>query len=129
MSDQDPLAAARAVRELTRPGDGVLFLPVRRREPIMSSPADFRGLRELALARHAAPSGTPHGIELPAPPIRARMLAAGRIVTVNDPPGQPLDDIPRERVKREVLARYFHRCAVRDVPGMRIVLYGRPGRC
>ncbi|AQW50099.1 glycosyltransferase family 39 protein [Streptomyces violaceusniger] len=123
------LAAARAVRELGRPGDGVLFLPARRREPIMSSPADFRGLRELALARHAIPSGTLHGIELPAPRIRARMLTAGRIVTVNDPPGQPLDDTPQERVKREVLAEHFHRCAVRDVTGMRIVLYGRAGRC
>ena len=125
----DPLAAARAVRELTRPGDGVLFLPARRREPIMSSPGDFRGLRELALARHAIPSGTLHGIELLAPAIRTRMLTAGRIVTVNDPPGQPLDDTPQERMKRAVLARYFHRCAVRDVTGMRIVLYARPGRC
>ncbi|MEU0930087.1 glycosyltransferase family 39 protein [Streptomyces malaysiensis] len=125
----DPLAAARAVRELSRPGDGVLFMPARRREPIMSSPQDFRGLREPALARHAIPSGTLHGIELPAPRIRARMLTAGRIVTVNDPPGQPLDDTPQERVKREVLAEHFHRCAVRDVTGMRIVLYGRPGAC
>ncbi|MEE4585375.1 MULTISPECIES: hypothetical protein [Streptomyces violaceusniger group] len=57
------------------------------------------------------------------------MLTAGRIVTVNDPPGQPLDDTPQERVKREVLAEHFHRCAVRDVTGMRIVLYGRAGRC
>ncbi|RNF79982.1 glycosyltransferase family 39 protein [Streptomyces botrytidirepellens] len=125
----DPLAAARAVRELTRPGDGVLFLPARRREPIMSSPGDFRGLRELALARPAIPSGTLHGIELPAPAVRARMLTAGRIATVNDPPGQPVDDTPQERVKREVLVRYFQRCAVRDVTGMRIVLYARPGRC
>ncbi|WP_079152101.1 ATP-binding cassette domain-containing protein [Streptomyces sp. RTd22] len=129
MSDQDPLRRRRTVRELTRPGDGVLFLPARRREPIMSSPEDFRGLRELALARHAIPSGTLHGIELPAPSIRARMLTAGRIVTVNDPPGQPLDDTPQERMKRAVLARYFHRCAVRGVTGMRIVLYARPGRC
>ncbi|RSS41189.1 hypothetical protein EF902_23335 [Streptomyces sp. WAC05858] len=125
----DTLAAAPAVRELGRPGDGVLFLPARRREPIMSSPEDFRGLRELAPARHVIPSGTLHGIELPAPRIRARMLTAGRIVTVNDPPGQPLDDTPQERVKREVLAEHFHRCAVRDVTGMRIVLYGRAGRC
>ncbi|WP_445517065.1 glycosyltransferase family 39 protein [Streptomyces sp. NEAU-174] len=125
----DPLAAARAVRELGRPGDGVLFLPARRREPIMSRPEDFRGLRELALARHAIPSGTLHGIELPAPLIRARMLTAGRIVTVNDPPGQPLDGTPQERVKREVLAEHFHRCAIRDVTGMRIALYGRAGKC
>ncbi|MDN3055624.1 hypothetical protein PH213_13950 [Streptomyces sp. SRF1] len=57
------------------------------------------------------------------------MPTAGRIVTVNDPPGQSLDGTPRERVKREVFAEYFHRCAVRDVTGMRIVLYGRAGRC
>ncbi|MEU5268662.1 hypothetical protein AB0G77_08990 [Streptomyces hygroscopicus] len=41
------------------------------------------------------------------------MPTAGRIVTVNDPLGQPLGGTPRERVKREVLAEYFHRCAVR----------------
>ncbi|WP_236669854.1 glycosyltransferase family 39 protein [Streptomyces antimycoticus] len=81
-------------------------------------------LHEFAILAVAA-----HGIELPAPRIRARMLTAGRIVTVNDPPGQPLDDTPQERVKREVLAEHFHRCAVRDVTGMRIVLYGRAGRC
>ncbi|MET7765039.1 hypothetical protein ABZS71_24615 [Streptomyces sp. NPDC005393] len=125
----DPIAAARAVRELSRPGDGVLFMPARRREPIMSHPEDFQGLNELALARHAIPSGTLHGIELPAPRIRARMLTAGRIVTVNDPAGRPLDDTPQEKANREVPAEDFHRCAVRDVTGMRIVLYGRAGRC
>ncbi|WP_413798704.1 glycosyltransferase family 39 protein [Streptomyces iranensis] len=125
----DTMAAARAVRELSRPGDGVLFMPARRREPIMSSPGDFRGLEDLALAERPVPSATLHGIELPAPRIRIRMLTARRIVTVNDSPGQPLDDTPRENVKRGVLKKYFQRCAVRDVTGMRIVLYGRAGKC
>ncbi|MGY0062636.1 glycosyltransferase family 39 protein [Streptomyces sp. LZ34] len=125
----DPMAAARAVRELTRPGDGVLFVPARRREPILSSPGEFRGLKELALARHAVPSGTLHGIELPAPRIRARMLAAERIAVVMDPPGRPPADTPQERVKREVLDRYFRQCAEREVRGMVVVLYARPGAC
>ncbi|ADI11072.1 hypothetical protein SBI_07952 [Streptomyces bingchenggensis BCW-1] len=125
----DPMAAARAVRELTRPGDGVLFMPARRREPILSSPGEFRGLRELALARHAVPSGTLHGIELPAPRIRARMLTVQRIAVVMDPPGRPLDDTPQERMKREVLDRSFRRCAEREVRGMVVVLYARPGAC
>ncbi|MDX3230906.1 glycosyltransferase family 39 protein [Streptomyces sp. ME19-01-6] len=125
----DPMAAARAVRELTRPGDGVLFMPARRREPIMSSPGEFRGLKELALARHAVPSGTLHGIELPAPRIRARMLAAQRIAAVTDPPGKPPAGTPQERVKREVLDRHFRRCAEREVQGMVVVLYTRPGAC
>ncbi|MEU5609621.1 glycosyltransferase family 39 protein [Streptomyces sparsogenes] len=125
----DPMAAARAVRELARPGDGVLFMPARRREPILSSPGEFRGLRELALARHAVASGTLHGIELPAPRIRARILTAERIAAVTDPPDQPLDETPQERVKREVLDRYFRRCAQREVQGMVVVLYARPGHC
>lgn len=123
----DPMAAARAVRELTRPGDGVQFLPARRREPVMSSPGEFRGLREPALARHAVPSGTLHGIELSAPRIRARMLTAERIAAVMDPPGQPLDDTPQERTKREVLAQHVRRCAEREVRGMVVVPYARPG--
>ncbi|WP_107424912.1 glycosyltransferase family 39 protein [Streptomyces antioxidans] len=125
----DTIAAARAVRELSRPGDGVLFMPARRREPIMSSPGDFRGLEDLALAEAPVDSATLHGVELPASRVRARMLTADRIVTVNDSPGQPLDDNARENTKRGVLKKYLHRCAVRDVTGMRIVLYGRPGGC
>ncbi|MER7790737.1 glycosyltransferase family 39 protein [Streptomyces sp. NPDC097640] len=125
----DPMAAARAVRELTRPGDGVLFMPARRREPIMSSPGEFRGLKELALAQHAVPSGTLHGIELSAPRIRARMMTAERIAVVTDPPGQRPDDTSQERTKREVLAQHFRRCAEREVRGMVVLLYARPGKC
>ncbi|WKX69784.1 glycosyltransferase family 39 protein [Streptomyces sp. XD-27] len=125
----DTVSAARAVRELSEPGDGVLFLPARRREPMMSRPEDFAGLRNLALSVDAVTSGTLHGVELPAAEIRTRMLTADRIVTVNDPPGGKPAGAPEEQAKREVLSGHFAVCEQRAVKGMRIILYARPGKC
>ncbi|KUJ65639.1 hypothetical protein ACZ90_45830 [Streptomyces albus subsp. albus] len=125
----DTIAAAHAVRALSEPGDGVLFLPGRRREPMLSHPWDFARLRDLALDRGPIASGTLHGTELPASGIRARLLSVNRVVTINDPAGQPLGDTPQERAKRAVLREHFVPCAHRDVVGMRIISYARPGKC
>jgi mannosyltransferase len=61
--------------------------------------------------------------------IRARVLAARRIVALRDPAGQPVDRTPQEIAKRDVLARYFVSCGTRRVQGARVTVYARPGRC
>ncbi|WP_249938332.1 glycosyltransferase family 39 protein [Streptomyces mirabilis] len=122
-------AIARAVAEAGAPGDGVLYLPARRRVWSLPDPGSVRGLRDLALDRTPAASHTLYGSEVPAPVIRARMITATRIVAVSDPAGQPLDATPGEIVKRRVLATYFEKCGTRRVQGARVTVYARPGTC
>ncbi|MFE6779973.1 glycosyltransferase family 39 protein [Streptomyces sp. NPDC057702] len=124
----DTVAAARAVGELSEPGDGLLFLPFHRREPLMSAPDEFHGLRDLALAQDAFSSGTLWGTELPPAEIRARMLRAHRITLITDPPPS-VRPAPREAVERAVLRDHFTVCERRPVRGMRVVRYARPGTC
>ncbi len=124
----DTVAAARAVGELSEPGDGLLFLPFHRREPLMSAPDEFHGLRDLALAQDASSSGTLWGTESPPSVIRARMLRAHRVTIITDPlpsahPG------PQEEVERALLRDHFMVCERRPVRGMRVVRYARPGNC
>ncbi|MFE2940076.1 hypothetical protein ACFXKG_13600 [Streptomyces sp. NPDC059255] len=125
----DATAVARAVRESARPGDGLLFLPARRRVWTLARPGDFRGLTDLALDRSPVASDTLHGTELPAARVRERMLAVRRIVAVHDLPGQPLERAGGEAVKRAVLRAYFEECGSRTVTRARITVHARPGHC
>lgn len=125
----DVSAVARAVQAQSRPGDGLLFLPARRRVWLHGAPGAYDGLVDLALAASAADSRTLYGAELPAAHIRARLLAADRIVVLRDPPGQPLDAEPGEAAKRAVLRAHFRECGTRSVRGARVSLYARSGLC
>ncbi|GGS98073.1 MULTISPECIES: heparan-alpha-glucosaminide N-acetyltransferase domain-containing protein [Streptomyces] len=125
----DALAVAAAVREQARPGDPVLFMPARRREWLLSSPGVYGSLSDLALEHTPAASGSLWGTELPPEEIRARLLAATRVVALTDPEGQPLDPYPREAVKREVLAAHFDLCSVAQLHGARLTVHARRGTC
>jgi mannosyltransferase len=127
----DVVAVADTVRRLAGHGeaDGVLFMPARRREWRLSYPGAYRGLRDLALRSGPVRSRTLEGVELPASGIRQRVLAARRVVALADPPDQPLETGPQEAVKREVLGRFFVRCAAVPVKGAEVVLYARRGDC
>ncbi|MBY8341699.1 glycosyltransferase family 39 protein [Streptomyces sp. KC 17012] len=125
----DVTAVAAAVRTAGRDADGILYLPSRRRVWSFPDPAPFRALHDLALDRTPYASHTLYGTEAPAPVIRARVLAAHRIVVLRDPAGQPVDRTPQEIAKRQVLARYFVSCGTRRVHGARVSVYARPGRC
>lgn len=121
----DVVAVARAVDRLARPGDGVLFLPARRREWLLSSPSVLRRLDDLALARSPESSHTLQGTELSPEAIRQRALAADRIIALADPPGEPLDPYPQEAVKREVLRDHFRVCERVRVRGAQITVHVR----
>ncbi|MFD0109602.1 hypothetical protein ACFVHN_28030, partial [Streptomyces sp. NPDC127164] len=85
------VAVAQIVRVHAQPGDGVLFLPARRREWLLSTPDVYQTLDDLPPARNPAASATLQGTELPDDAIRRRILAADRIIALTDPPEQPLD--------------------------------------
>ncbi|QDQ16822.1 hypothetical protein FH965_39930 [Streptomyces spectabilis] len=125
----DTTAAARALRDIGAPGDAVLYMPLRRRVWSLPYPWAARGLHDIALARSPADSHTLYGTEVAPGVLRARLLAESRVVVVTDPAGRPVDAVPGETVKRQVLARHFEPCATRRAHGVRIVLYARPGRC
>ncbi|MGX1595442.1 glycosyltransferase family 39 protein, partial [Enterococcus faecalis] len=57
----DVTAVAQAVREVARPGDGLLFMPARRRVWAAVEPHQFRGLTDLALAKGPVASHTLYG--------------------------------------------------------------------
>lgn len=125
----DVLAVAAAVRAEARPGDAVLFMPARRREWLLSSPRVYGGLRDVALAESPAGSDTLWGAELPAAELRARLLAAPRVLAVLDPADEPVDPYPREAVKRQALVTDFELCRITPVQGARLALFARPGTC
>lgn len=125
----DVLAVSRAVASVARPGDGVLFLPARRREWLLSSPAVYARLHDLALAGSPVASGTLQGTELPAPAVRRRIRATPRVVALSDPPDQPLDPYAGEVAKREELRGHFVVCERIPVRGARVTVYAWPGRC
>ncbi|MER5181350.1 glycosyltransferase family 39 protein [Streptomyces sp. NPDC002896] len=125
----DVVAVAHAVEKYARPGDGVLFMPARRREWLLSYPSVYGKLDDLALAESPAASHTLQGTELPADTIRRRILAADRIIALTDPPDQPLDPFEQERAKRQTLKAHFQVCERTRVRGAQIVVYARPGHC
>ncbi|MFI9049311.1 glycosyltransferase family 39 protein [Streptomyces sp. NPDC053427] len=125
----DATAVARAVRTMAAPGDGLLFLPARRRIWRAPYPHAFRGLTDLALAKSPVASHTLYGTERSGDAIRDRMLATRRIVVAGDPPGQPVDVNDQELAKRATLRDAFEVCTSTEVRGARTTLYAWPGRC
>ncbi|MFE0191406.1 hypothetical protein [Streptomyces sp. NPDC058989] len=123
----DVSAVARVVREIAEPGDGLLFMPSRRRVWMATRPHDFRGLTDLALAGSPSASHTLYGTELSGDAIRARILASRRIVVAGDPAGQPVDTSDQEIAKRATLRSAFVECEVTQVRGARMALYARAG--
>ncbi|MFD4541838.1 glycosyltransferase family 39 protein [Streptomyces bauhiniae] len=121
----DVVAVARTVRKLSHPGDGILFLPSRRREWLLSYPTLYAHLNDLALSRSPSTSHTLEGTELPPAAIRSRLLATPRVLALTDPEGQPLDPFPQESVKRRTLKTYFQECERVRVWGAQVVVYVR----
>jgi mannosyltransferase len=124
----DTIAVAHAVDAYASRGDAVLFMPARRREWLLSAPSTYGEIDDLALDRSPAASRTLQGTEILAQAIRTKMLKEDRIITLTDPPGQPLDTVPEEVTKRQVLAKYFERCTSKTVRGAQVTVYER-GRC
>ncbi|MDT3400545.1 glycosyltransferase family 39 protein [Streptomyces sp. B1866] len=125
------LATAQAVRDLARPGDGVVFTPHWRREAMLSSPEKFQGLRDVTLQEAPGPSGTLAGVEVPPARMRPAMLAGKRLILVGDLPWRRKPGNPQEDAKRKVLREDFRPCVSRRVQTIVVVVYvpRHGGRC
>ncbi|GAA2278322.1 hypothetical protein GCM10010234_13330 [Streptomyces hawaiiensis] len=122
----DVLAIASDVRRLKRPGDGVLFVPAARRDTKSVSPDAFTGLRDIALVKSPAVSGTLKGVETNPAGIRAAMLAQKEILLVTDATevATPVTS-PRDKAKLSVLDEHFKAVADEQVRGRRVTVYRR----
>ncbi|MEU2790193.1 glycosyltransferase family 39 protein [Streptomyces sp. NPDC007100] len=125
----DAIAVTGAVKELSSPGDGLLFQPARRRVWAAAAPHEFLRLSDLALDQSPVASHTLYGTELSGDRIHARMLAARRIVAVGDAKGQPADQTDQEIAKRATLSASFQVCKTLNTRGAQVTLYARPGHC
>ncbi|MGW3953327.1 glycosyltransferase family 39 protein [Streptomyces sp. NPDC004752] len=124
----DVNAVARTVERFARPGDGVLFLPSRRREWLLSHPSVYHRLEDLALAKSPVASNSLQGTELSVDAVRRRILASDRVIALADPVGQPLDPFAQEVVKRRTLKTYFQVCERAQLWGAQVIVYARNGR-
>ncbi|MGC5035370.1 glycosyltransferase family 39 protein [Streptomyces sp. DT190] len=125
----DTLAIGRAVAQVARPGDAVLFVPASRRVWTLSREPASYGAVDLALAVSPRAGHTLYGTELPAPGIRSRMLRVSRIVVVHDPARDRREADERERTKKATLRAHFTPCGGRTVGVARIVVHERGSRC
>ena len=125
----DLAAAARAVRALGRPGDGVLFLPSARREAELVYPRDFAGLWDLALSAPVPSSGTLNGIELDADRVTERMRGLTGIVVVRTD-GRALPEGTRvDAAMQRMLDAEFRVCSRATAVDLTVISYARPGHC
>ncbi|WKX20457.1 glycosyltransferase family 39 protein [Streptomyces sp. HUAS CX7] len=122
----DVLSAAVSVRHLKQDGDAVVFVPAARRDTELVSPDAFAGLRDIALARGPAASGTLKGEEADPERIRTRMLEQRRILLVTDAPGVARPPAARrDVVKYAVLRLDFDVVADEQARGRRVTVYER----
>ncbi|MFB7594065.1 hypothetical protein [Streptomyces sp. NPDC056160] len=122
----DVLAVSDHVRGLHRDGDAVLFVPAFRRDTALVSPGAFTGLRDIALVRGPAESGTLGGEEADPAVIRALTLAERRVLLVTDastPAGSAAT--ARDGAKLAVLREHFTVVADERVRGRRVTVYER----
>ncbi|MCX5408978.1 hypothetical protein OHA37_34620 [Streptomyces sp. NBC_00335] len=122
----DVLAVAGEVSALKRDGDAVLFVPAARRDTALVSPGAFAGLKDIALSRGPAESGTLKGEEADPARISAALREQRRVLLVTDsrkaakPSGSPAD-----RAKAAVLRAEFTVVEDREVRGRRVTVYER----
>ncbi|MGW4271662.1 glycosyltransferase family 39 protein [Streptomyces seoulensis] len=122
----DVLAVADRVRELRRDGDAVLFVPVFRRDTALVSSVAFAGLRDIALTRSPAESGTLGGEEADPATIRTLTLAERRVLLVTDAVATGGSvPVTRDSAKLTVLREHFTVVTDETVRGRRVTVYER----
>jgi mannosyltransferase len=130
----DVTALAAALRTMGEPGDGVIYLSIKRRVWELNNSSSTTDLVDIAQKKSPKASHDLYGTEVSATEIRERMRAKRRILAVQEPLDAPVErtspDILRATaVKERVLASDFDACRSVDVNGARITLYARPGYC
>ncbi|WP_326757893.1 glycosyltransferase family 39 protein [Streptomyces phaeochromogenes] len=105
------------------PGDGILYLSVKRRAWSLAYPSVNRGMFDIAQELTPAASHDLYGTELPSPQIRARMRSSPRILVVTEPVGHRIESSGTEMMKERVLAEYFTKGRTIRINGARVIIY------
>ncbi|MFJ9346989.1 glycosyltransferase family 39 protein [Streptomyces sp. NPDC101237] len=124
-------AVAEAAARVLRPGDPVLYLPSHARGTELAYPDAFRGTRDVALARPAAPSGTLYGGEVGAGTLRRRLAGADEVWAVMEKYALVSGYRPRLATERAKLALLNQEFVLREemvIDRMALRLYVRPIR-
>ncbi|MER6354920.1 glycosyltransferase family 39 protein [Streptomyces sp. NPDC001634] len=124
----DLAAVAAAVAREVRPGDPVLFLPSQERRSVLTYPAGFRGIRDVALDVPAAADGTLYGREAGPGELRRRLGGLTYVWVVGrrfalKPSWTPWN--PTERAKLAVVNEEFITRKEYVRPGLTLRLYVR----
>ncbi|WP_406486839.1 hypothetical protein [Streptomyces phaeochromogenes] len=105
------------------PGDGILYLSVKRRAWSLAYPSVNRGMFDIAQELTPAASHDLYGTELPSPQIHARMRSSPRILVVTEPVGHRIESSGTEVMKERVLAEYFTKGRTIRINGARVIIY------
>ncbi|WP_405413673.1 hypothetical protein [Streptomyces rubiginosohelvolus] len=122
-------ALAAVLSDEAAPGDGVLYLSVKRRAWTLAYPSRNTQLADLAQALTPVASHSLYGTELPPRQVRAHMLATSRILVVTEPPGSPSADTVTDKWKEKTLATHFSKCRTIPLKGAQVVIYEASARC
>lgn len=116
-------ALARILSREYAPGDGILYLSVKRRAWSLAYPSVNREMFDLSQALTPAASHGLYGTELPSPQIRARMRDSSRILVVTEPEGIRVEGNGTEQMKERVLAEDFTKELTIQIDGAQIIIY------
>ncbi|MFI6274796.1 hypothetical protein [Streptomyces sp. NPDC050988] len=105
------------------PGDGILYLSVKRRAWSLAYPSVSRGMPDLAQELTPAASHDLYGTELPSPQIRARMRSSARILAVTEPEGIQVEGGATEAMKERILEEHFTKDVTIQIDGARVIIY------
>lgn len=105
------------------PGDGILYLSVKRRAWSLAYPSVNREMSDLAQKLTPAASHDLYGTELPSPQIRERMRSSARILVVTEPEGVRAESNGAEVMKKKVLEEYFTKDRTIKIDGARVIIY------
>ncbi|MFJ9177067.1 hypothetical protein [Streptomyces sp. NPDC102360] len=121
-------AVTKVVEKVSRSGDGILYIPGRRRVWTAVTPNAYGHLKDLALAQSPSGSHTLYGAEVAAGQVQERVISSRRIVTLEDPETPDIRSEEQEdAAKRRVLKNFYTRCSSKEVRGALINVYVRGG--
>ena len=115
---------ARYLAAHAQPGDGVMFFSNFFRKARLGYPADYRNVRDFALAESPAAAGNFHGRDKPVAAVQSLMLGHRRIWVMGRSPSADLLTGP-VRAEETLLRSHFSLSATRRFKGISVTLWVR----
>lgn len=120
----DLAGAAHVVGTHSRPGDGVLFLPLRYRAAALAYPQDFTRVDDIALATSGVQAANLRGVDRSRRQVEEALLRRDRVWVVGAT-GLATQGSPGAEAARAVLRAHFTVADSWSVHGMEVVLFVR----